>query len=123
VILYGRNPETPHLTLDDLRAVLTATTDPEPAWLADYIAARVGEAVAAGHDEEVLTGDTADAGTIDAGTITNPTALCKRCEGDGIVWDESACGDPEHCAPWFLCNCDEAEAEAYKDAKKREADQ
>lgn len=43
----------------------------------------------------------------------NPTLLCKRCEGTGLVWDDSACGDPDHCSPQFVCNCDQAQAVAY----------
>ena len=37
-----------------------------------------------------------------------PTGVpCHACDGDGIIWDESACGDPDHCSPWFMCHvCD-----------------
>lgn len=28
---------------------------------------------------------------------------CKTCEDTGLVEDESACGDPDHCAPMEYC--------------------
>lgn len=30
---------------------------------------------------------------------------CDRCDGDGVLWDETACGDPEHCSPSYECPC------------------
>ena len=29
--------------------------------------------------------------------------ICPGCDGDGYLWDESACGDPEHCSPTYNC--------------------
>lgn len=32
---------------------------------------------------------------------------CEHCEGTGLVWDETACGDPDHCSPTYHCyHCD-----------------
>jgi DnaJ-class molecular chaperone len=28
---------------------------------------------------------------------------CLACEGTGVIWDESACGDPDHCSPTYEC--------------------
>lgn len=36
--------------------------------------------------------------------MTKPIG-CEECEGSGWVWDETACGDPDHCSPKNPCVC------------------
>lgn len=41
----------------------------------------------------------------DAFTTLRPKEYgdCPDCEGEGYLWDETACGDPDHCAPQYNC--------------------
>lgn len=29
---------------------------------------------------------------------------CERCDGEGYIWDDTACGDPDHCSPNYDCS-------------------
>lgn len=29
---------------------------------------------------------------------------CPDCEGTGWRWDDTACGDPDHCSPQYACH-------------------
>lgn len=42
-----------------------------------------------------------------------PDTTCPECQGFGIVQDETACGDPEHCSPFCPCpnGCSEPDDE------------
>lgn len=31
------------------------------------------------------------------------TVECPDCEGTGWIWDDTACGDPDHCSPQYAC--------------------
>jgi hypothetical protein len=30
---------------------------------------------------------------------------CERCDYSGWLWDETACGDEDHCTSYFACSC------------------
>lgn len=32
-----------------------------------------------------------------------PMIPCQKCDGTGMVWDDTACGDPDCCSP--KCGC------------------
>lgn len=29
---------------------------------------------------------------------------CPRCKGEGFLYDDTACADPEHCSPTISCH-------------------